>query len=107
LTLASGTLDLSGNDNYSGGTYIDGGTLIVAADDALLDGSSLIVGADAASIFAPLEAASADFAAATPLSPTPVKGAPEPSTLVLLIVAAFVLAVLRSTLTRPIAASCP
>ena len=58
-----GTLTLSGTNTYSGGTCIDGGTLIVAADDALLDGSSLMVGAEAATIFAPLQAASSEFAA--------------------------------------------
>ena len=93
MTLASGTLALSGSDNYSGGTYVEGGMLIVAADNALLDGSSLFVGADAASIFGPLEAANSDFAAETPLSAAPVKAVPEPPALALLIAAAIAVAV--------------
>ena len=43
-----GTLILSGNNTYSGGTTIDAGTLIVISRGALADGTSLTVGAGGA-----------------------------------------------------------
>jgi autotransporter-associated beta strand protein len=53
LTLTnSSTLILSGSNDYSGGTVVEAGTLIVASNSGLLEGSSLAVGADAASLFA-------------------------------------------------------
>ena len=52
LTLAdAGTLILGGSNNYSGGTTVSNGTLIVDNSEALADGSSLTVGD--ASAFAP------------------------------------------------------
>ncbi len=97
LTMASGTLALSGNNNFSGGTYVDGGMLILASDKALLAGSSLTVGAEATSIplFDPLQTTSSDLATETPFSAAPVEGVPEPSSLVLFIVAAIGFAVRR------------
>ncbi len=43
-----GTLVLSGSDNYSGGTFVEAGTLIATNSEALPDGSSLIVGSGVA-----------------------------------------------------------
>jgi galactan endo-1,6-beta-galactosidase len=74
-----GTLILSGSNNYSTGTYVASGTLIVASPAALPTGSSVSVGANAPSIFGSLSAA-------------PVEPVPEPSTVALFIVAAIVAA---------------
>jgi fibronectin-binding autotransporter adhesin len=65
----SGTLILSGDNRYLGGTTVDGGKLIVDYSDSLPDGSSLIVGQAAASIFSPVVAgvpANAQLPAAVP-----------------------------------------
>ena len=69
-----GTLILSGSDSYSGGTFVEAGTLIATNSEALPTGSSLIVGSGVALFpsYAPLIPA----AAATPV--------PEPGTLALL-----------------------
>ncbi len=80
-----GTLILSGSNNFSTGTYVEGGTLIAASATALPDGGSLIVGTDAGSIFAPVQAAPSDVAAD--------QAVPEPSSVRLLTVAAIVFAV--------------
>ena len=56
LTLSgdgSGQLLLSDSNSYSGGTTVDGGTLVVLSNTALPNGSSLIVRAGAASLFEP------------------------------------------------------
>lgn len=50
----SGTLIVSGNNYYTGGTNVLGGTLIVSSASALPDGSSLTVGAGATLIFNPM-----------------------------------------------------
>ena len=47
----SGTLILSGSNDYRGGTVVDAGTLILASSAALLDGSGLTVGAGASQLF--------------------------------------------------------
>ncbi len=78
-----GTLILSGSNNYSGGTNVNAGTLIVTSPTALLDGSALSVGAfDSSQAFAaPIQG----------LSDVSSNGAantvPEPGTLALLAVA--------------------
>jgi fibronectin-binding autotransporter adhesin len=75
-----GTLILAGSDTYSGGTFVNGGTLIVESPTSLLDGSSLIVGQGASSLFAPAVAGPA----------AAVSGAsavPEPGTIALLLAA--------------------
>ena len=46
-----GDVVLSGSNNYSGGTVVDSGTLIVRGPASLADGSNLTVGAGAESIF--------------------------------------------------------
>ena len=70
-----GTLVLSGSNDYTGGTIVAAGRLILDSDTALPDGSSLTVG-DAADF-----PRAADAAAA---SPAGVVAIPEPGTLVLL-----------------------
>ena len=42
-----GTLTLTGNDTYSGGTYVGGGTLQVAAGGAVVGGGALTIGGNA------------------------------------------------------------
>ncbi len=44
LSASNGTLILSASNNYTGGTFVEAGTLIVTNSEALPDGSSLIVG---------------------------------------------------------------
>jgi autotransporter-associated beta strand protein len=71
LTLQVGTLTLSGTNTYTGGTYVQGGELIVTNRAALADGSSLTVGY--AALFAQ-----------TPVVPSAaVAPVPEPGTLAL------------------------
>jgi fibronectin-binding autotransporter adhesin len=82
LTLSSaegGYLILTGVNTYTGGTIVNGGTLIVESPSSLLDGSSLTVGQGAAAIFAP--------ATGSPAAPAGVAAVPEPGTVVLLVVA--------------------
>ncbi|MGO9115295.1 MAG: beta strand repeat-containing protein [Thermoguttaceae bacterium] len=73
----SGMLVLSGSNNYSGGTIVSSGTLMVASASALPTGSSLVIGAGGSSIFDSL-AAKSSFAG----SPSAV---PEPDSLTLLL----------------------
>ncbi len=82
-----GTLILSGDDTYTGGTSVDAGTLILAAGGALPAGASLTVGAGGAVLFDPTAAATA-MPASPDLALAPV---PEPSTFVLLGVGAITL----------------
>ena len=74
----SGQLILSGSDDYTGGTDVVGGTLILDSKTALLGGSSLTVGAEAASIFG------ASAAGSRVASLTAADAVPEPGTLMLL-----------------------
>ena len=53
---AGGTLILGGSDNYTGGTIVDAGTLILASSSAVGDGSSLTVAAGGTLIFDPMQA---------------------------------------------------
>jgi autotransporter-associated beta strand protein len=88
-----GTLILSGSDSYTGGTYVNSGTLIVAAGSGLPDGTSLAVGAGATLIF--------DL----PVAGSPVTDAaagaavPEPATLWLLMAGAAMLVMYYGRLT--------
>ena len=82
----SGTLLLSGSNNYSGGTDVNSGTLIAAASGAIPDGSNLTVGAGAilvldstATSAGPVSGSSAEPSAGN------VVAVPEPGTLALLI----------------------
>jgi autotransporter-associated beta strand protein len=86
LTMSgSGTLVLSGTNTYSGGTQVLEGTLVIAQPYSIPSGSVLAVGAGATSIFAGAAASSA------PIVPSGALAAavPEPSTFVLLAVAAL------------------
>lgn len=76
---AGGILILSGSDNYSGGTIVAAGTLIVDSSNALRDGSNLIVGSNAEAI----------FVAAQPAEALDMATVPEPSTIALLGVGAI------------------
>ena len=74
-----GTLILCGSNSYTGGTFVDAGTLEITEAGALLSGSRLTVGASASLLFgASLQAASAV---------DDVQTVPESGTLVLLGVA--------------------
>ena len=48
----TGTLILTGSNTYTGGTFVENGTLIVVSPCALPSGGELIVGSGAASLFA-------------------------------------------------------
>lgn len=72
--IGSGTLILSGSNTYSGGTYVENGTLIVTNNEGLADGSNLTVGN--ATEFAPV----VSDLAANNLAGSSV---PEPGTLAL------------------------
>jgi autotransporter-associated beta strand protein len=76
-----GTLILSGSDNYTGGTTVDAGTLVLASDTALPDGTSLTVGAGGALIFDSSQAVPGPITLAAVSQINPV---PEPGTLALL-----------------------
>ena len=59
----AGTLTISGDNSYSGGTVVNNGTLIVANASALPSGTSLTVGAGGIFAFDPSQAASSVSAA--------------------------------------------
>ena len=75
----AGLMILSGTNTYTGDTFVDEGTLIVASNAALPAGTSLTVGTGAMLIFDPT-------AAGSPIagSPLAVTAVPEPGTLALL-----------------------
>jgi autotransporter-associated beta strand protein len=80
LTLRnSGTLILSGSNDYVGGTVISAGTLHVTNPLAITDGTSLTVGASGALVFA---SAGAEIPVIPP--PSAMSAVPEPSSFVLL-----------------------
>ena len=54
--IGNGELVLSGSDAYTGGTFIDAGTLDATTSSAVPNGSSLVVGAGGTFIFDPLAA---------------------------------------------------
>ena len=83
-----GMLILSGSDSYTGGTFVEAGTLVATNSEALPDGSSLTIGANATSVFGPTGTAAA-LAASPAGSVAPV---PEPDTLVLLLAGAMLAA---------------
>ncbi len=90
----SGTLVLSGtNNSYTGGTYVEQGTLYVQNSGAIQDGSALYVGAGGTFIFDPtVTGSAADLSQLT--RATAHAGAevvPEPSTLTLLATAGALL----------------
>ena len=84
--IGSGTLVLSGTNSYTGGTYVEQGTLYVQNTGTLQDGSSLTVGAGGTFIFDPAVSSLAlnatSMHAASQINPVP-----EPASLALLGVA--------------------
>jgi fibronectin-binding autotransporter adhesin len=80
----TGTLILSGSNTYSGGTFVDAGTLILESATALADGASLTVGQGASSIFAPASGGPSIAPAGSSVEPVAV---PEPGSMVLLVAA--------------------
>jgi autotransporter-associated beta strand protein len=83
LNASGGTLVLSGSDSYSGGTYVQAGTLVVTNPAGIADGINITIGD--ATLF-PVSAAAAP--AVTPV--------PEPATPVLLAAGASMLLLWRS-----------
>jgi autotransporter-associated beta strand protein len=86
------TLELNGfnvRNVYTGGTFVEGGTLIVDFAYSLPDGSSLTIGANAMSIFGAPTVDASPVASAAP-SPSPV---PEPGTLTFLFAAGLIICV--------------
>ena len=69
LTLSGGTLTLCGTNTYTGGTFVDGGVLVLTNNEAVADGSSLTVGNP--SYFGAVVPASAASAAPPLLVPEP------------------------------------
>ena len=92
-----GTLVLAGPNNYSGGTYVNAGTLVAVSNTALADGTSLIVGAGGTFIFDPTvsAAASGEAASGAPASAAMVAPVPEPGTIALLVAALWGAAIYR------------
>jgi len=80
----TGSLVLSGTNNYSGGTFVNAGILAVTSSSALPDNGSLTVGAGGTLIFDPSFSGSPIVASAVSAMSSPVSPVPEPSTLVLL-----------------------
>jgi autotransporter-associated beta strand protein len=91
LNSSSGTLILSGDDTYTGGTFVDAGALILASNSAMPNNTYLTVGAGGTLIFDP-------SAASTPITTFPssqINPVPEPTALALLGVAMCGAAVYR------------
>ncbi len=82
MNAVTGTLILSGSDNYTGGTTVTAGILEVTNSHAIPDGTSLTVGAGL----------SAFPAAVVPSSPALAATVPEPGSLALLASGTAVLA---------------
>jgi autotransporter-associated beta strand protein len=80
-------LVLSGSNTYTGGTFVDAGTLVLDSNTALANGSSLTVG-DSASLAFDLSSAAASPTISSAVSPI-VEAVPEPGTLMLLGVCAL------------------
>ncbi len=76
--LGNGTQLLSGADTYSGGTWVEAGTLIAADNEAIPKGSSLYVGND-------LSAFGVAVPTEVPAALAMVTAVPEPGTLALLV----------------------
>ena len=87
--LQAGSLILSGTDNtYTGGTYVESGTLYVNNTGAIQDGSSLIVGAGGTFLYDPTAGGAANVPAVTvKASDRSLAPVPEPGTFVLLLAA--------------------
>ena len=89
LKLTGGELILCGNNSYSDGTVVSGGTLIAASASALPDGGRVTVGAGGTLIFDPSLAGGSIEGSSLAVSPgTAPATVPEPGTLALLAAAA-------------------
>jgi len=86
-----GTLVLTGSNSYSGGTSVECGVLEITDASALPGGTSLTVDSGGTFVFDPSYGEDGSPAASTMLAPAAI-AVPEPSTLVLLGVAALVAA---------------
>ncbi len=78
--VGGGTLVLSGSNDYSGGTVVDAGTLLVTIGVALPAAARLTIGAGGTFVFDPSASA---MSAASSVSPS-LAAVPEPGTLLLL-----------------------
>ncbi len=90
LKLGAGIMNLTGTNNYSGGTTVTGGELNLDSNTAILPGSSLIIGDPA--VLGPGEVGAVDVAASPEVVSATTAAAtaavPEPGSLGLLIAAA-------------------
>jgi autotransporter-associated beta strand protein len=82
MSASKGTLILSGSDSYSGGTFVEAGTLKITSAYALPSRANLTIGANASSRFGAAQQAT------TPAGDA--QSAPEPGTLALLTAAIVV-----------------
>ena len=78
----TGTLVLSGTDNYSGSTTVVGGTLVATNNEAIADNSNLFVGNDLTA-FGGVVPAEASSPAGAGIAASPTAAVPEPCTLAL------------------------
>jgi autotransporter-associated beta strand protein len=87
MKVGAGTLVLTGTNTYGGGTFVEGGSLVVTSNEGLADGSSLTVGDPSLlTLFGGVEPAG---------RASDLRAVPEPSALALLAAAALVLIPLR------------
>ena len=104
----SGTLILSGADDYSGGTNVEAGTLYATNSSALGDAMGLTVGAGGTLIFGPSDsgapAAASTFAASHAAE---VAAVPEPGTLALLVAGPLSAVIYRRLRRRSLSESRP
>jgi autotransporter-associated beta strand protein len=84
LTMTGGnTLTLTGSNTYTGGTTVNGGTLIATNNEAIADGTSLSVGDPSLLSLLPAAVVPAPVASAAVAAPA-VSPVPEPGTIALL-----------------------
>jgi autotransporter-associated beta strand protein len=95
-----GGLILSGNNTYTGGTTVYGGTLYLESANALLPGSGLVVGASPGQLFGPGETMSPVIASVDQVTAGQVTAVPEPATILLLLAGIWIAAVRSSALRR-------
>ena len=104
LKTGNGQLILSGANDYTGGTTVTGGTLVITNPMALPEGSSLFVGAGASSLFSPSLDAAPVVGMRLVAEPAAVAAAvPEPGTWALLAAAGIVAAAGRKRRMKGIA----
>ncbi len=99
LNILNGTLSLSGTNDYSGGTYVFGGTLIATNPSAIEDNSNLFVGSGVP--FGTIVAAGGSAVPA--VGQGAASAVPEPGTLALLAAIGAAAAVVRAGPKRTVA----